>query len=123
MKRMSVWVMIIYCVIYFSLFNDVHAKEITTLAQVNHSWTGQKLDQDVTIQQIKLKKGDILTWHDHLELTCNLIVSGILEIEMADGTKGQFQTGDAFCEPIGELHQGRAIDDVVIHRFIAIGNN
>ena len=62
---------------------------------------------EVTAMSVELAPGAETGWHQHPIPVYAYVVSGRLTVELADGKKLKFETGDAIVEVVNTMHNGK----------------
>jgi quercetin dioxygenase-like cupin family protein len=63
----------------------------------------------VTAMKVEIPAGEATPWHTHPVGNYAYVISGTLQLELADGTTHIFQAGEAFAEVVNTVHRGRAV--------------
>lgn len=101
--------------------------KVETLAKSTLEWDGSTLpayprsQPEIQILRITIPAGVTLPLHLHPVINAAVITKGQLAVEVQDGSKQLFKTGDALIEVVNRLHTGRALpgSDVEVIVFYA----
>ena len=101
--------------------------QVETLAKSTLEWDGSTLpayprsQPEIQILRITIPAGVTLPLHLHPVINAAVITKGQLEVQVKDGSKQLFKTGDALIEVVNRLHTGRALpgSDVEVFVFYA----
>jgi quercetin dioxygenase-like cupin family protein len=92
-----------------------HAVRATTVLRTTTDVAGTPLayptgaPAEVSGLVVELPAGADTGWHKHTVPCFAYILSGTIAVEQKDGPTRTFQTGDAFAELVGQLHNGRTV--------------
>ena len=98
--------------------------KIEKLAQSVRQWDGTLLPNypqgqpEIKILRIKIPAGVTLPWHYHPVINAAVIIDGTLELKRKNGTKKQYESGDALIEVVNTLHSGKAIGNKDVHLIV-----
>ncbi len=90
------------------------APHSTTLLATRTTWNAAPLPAqcpakpEATAVKVEIPAGEATAWHSHPVGNYAYVLSGTLDLELADGTHHTFRAGDAFAEVVGTIHRGRA---------------
>ena len=107
--------------------NEKSGVQIKTLLKSQNQWDGKRLPKypktrpEITILKITIPPKTKLPLHIHPVINTAVILQGILEVELKDGTKKTFKQNDAFNEVVNTIHYGESIGDkpVIVIVFYA----
>jgi quercetin dioxygenase-like cupin family protein len=91
------------------------APRSTTLLSTGTTWNDAPIHYQcparpqVTAVKVEIPAGEATAWHTHPVDNYAYVISGTLELELADGTRHTFKAGDAFAEVVGTVHRGKAV--------------
>ena len=89
--------------------------QVETLAKSTLEWDGSTLpayprsQPEIQILRITIPAGVTLPLHLHPVINAAVITKGQLEVQVKDGSKQLFKTGDALIEVVNTVHFGRAL--------------
>ena len=132
MKPNMSWKAMVLCVAVAVLFGvsaysgtaqNIYPESDTTLIAVGDIADSQLFSgpATVTVRQLTIFPGEILTWHHHPGRAYNVITSGTLTAEDGCGGEETLTAGQAFEEVSGRIHRAKnlgAENVVVINTFI-----
>ncbi|WP_167761363.1 cupin domain-containing protein [Duganella callida] len=81
-------------------------KASTTVLGQPIEYTKTDSPEVVSVTQ-SFEKGGETGWHYHIHSSHIYVLEGTLELEMLDGTKKSFTTGQAYMESVNTWHNGR----------------
>ncbi len=104
-----------------------HGVRVEVLANSTRMWNGSMLPSypkgqpNIKILRIRVPSGVTLPWHYHPVINAAVILQGTLELKLKDGTKKNYQQGDALIEVVNTIHEGKALgaNDVDLIVFYA----
>jgi quercetin dioxygenase-like cupin family protein len=94
-----------------NIHNEVLVQSVTT-------WNGEPIrypmgTAEVTSAKVTLERGAETPFHCHPVPTVAYIMSGILEVQTADGKRKRFKQGESMAEVINTWHKGKAVQGPV----------
>ncbi len=93
--------------------------QVTPLLKTSQSWNGAALtyptgQAEVTALLIEIAPGKQTGWHLHPVSSFAYILSGTLEVTLADGRVKRLQAGEPLAEVVNTAHNGRALGDAPV---------
>ena len=73
---------------------------------------------EIKVLRIKIPAGVTLPWHYHPVINAAVILEGILELSLQDGTKKRYESGDTLIEVVNTLHSGKAVGNRDLHLIV-----
>lgn len=91
------------------------APHSTTLLTAGTTWNDAPIHYQcptrpqVSAVKVEIPPGEATPWHAHPVGNYAYVISGTLDLELADGTRRTFRAGEAFAEVVGTIHRGKAV--------------
>lgn len=95
-----------------------HGVKIEELANSTKMWDGSMLPNypdgqpKIKVLRIQVPSGVTLPWHYHPVINAAVILQGILELKLKDGSQKIYRKGDALIEVVNTIHAGKALGTI-----------
>lgn len=93
--------------------------QVTPLLKTTESWDGKPTvyptgQAEVTGLIVEIAPGGETGWHEHPVPNFGLMLTGELEVTLADGRTKRLKSGDALSEVVNTRHNGRNVGSVPV---------